>query len=54
MAKTRGQYLVGTSFNPSKDSMVDKIKAKAADLIDTINSIPVDDMTPEHAGARWR
>lgn len=36
---TNGEYKVGISFNPSSDSMVDKIKRQAADLIDLICSI---------------
>lgn len=38
-AQTKGQYRVGASFNPSKDVMVDEIKAKAAELIDLVETI---------------
>lgn len=38
--QTKGQYRVGTNFNPSADTMVDQIKAKAAELIDMIEAIP--------------
>lgn len=41
--ETLGKYRVGLSFNPSKNEMVDKIKSKAAELIDLIESVkPVD------------
>ncbi len=39
--QTKGQYRVGTSFNPSQSSVVDQIKTKAAELIDLINDIPL-------------
>lgn len=39
--QTKGQYRVGSNFNPSANSMVDQIKAKAAELIDLIETIPV-------------
>lgn len=39
--QTKGQYRVGTSFNPSQSSTVDQIKAKAAELIDLIEDIAV-------------
>ena len=39
---TKGEYRVGISFNPSNDDMVGKIKRVAADLIDLIETIPVD------------
>jgi hypothetical protein len=39
---TKGEYRVGINFNPSADSTVDKIKRQAADLIDLIETIPVD------------
>lgn len=38
--QTKGQYRVGTQFNPSSKSIVDSIKEKAAELIDLIDSIP--------------
>jgi hypothetical protein len=37
---TKGEYRVGITFNPSNDDMVWKIKRAAADLIDTIDTIP--------------
>lgn len=39
---TKGEYRVGINFNPSNDDMVGKIKRQAADLIDLIETIPVD------------
>lgn len=39
---TKGEYRVGIAFNPSNDDMVGKIKRAAADLIDLVESIPVD------------
>lgn len=42
---TKGEYRVGTTFNPSADSMVDKIKRLGADLLDLIETIPVDDIS---------
>ena len=40
--QTKGEYRVGTAFNPSASGLVDEIKRKAADLIDLIDSIPSD------------
>lgn len=40
---TKGEYRVGLSFNPSGNNVVDDIKSRAADLIDMIDSIPVED-----------
>jgi hypothetical protein len=40
MAQTKGEYRVGVTFNPSQSSIVDDIKAKAAELIDLIENIP--------------
>ena len=40
--QTKGEYRVGTTFNPSASGLVDEIKRKAADLIDLIDSIPSD------------
>lgn len=37
---TKGEYRVGTAFNPSKDSLVDRLKRAAADLVDMIEEIP--------------
>lgn len=39
---TKGEYRVGTNFNPSASGMVDQIKSRAAELIDLIDSIPSD------------
>lgn len=33
---SKGEYIIGVDFNPSGNADVDKIKAKAADLIDAI------------------
>lgn len=40
--QSKGNYRVGVSFNPSGDPLVNKIKAKAAELIDLIDQIPSD------------
>jgi hypothetical protein len=48
MNMTLGEYRVGITFNPSKDEMVNEIKRLAAQLIDTIDLIPVGDV-PEVA-----
>lgn len=37
--QTKGQYRVGSSFNPSGDDAVSQIKAKAAELIDLIDTL---------------
>lgn len=39
--QTKGEYRVGTKFNPSQESVVDEIKQKTAELIDMIDGIPV-------------
>lgn len=39
---TKGEYRVGINFNPSNDDVVGRIKRLAADLIDLIETIPVD------------
>lgn len=39
---TKGEYRVGIAFNPSADSMVDKIKRAAADFIDLVETIDGD------------
>ena len=46
--QSKGQYRVGTSFNPSADDTVAQIKAQAAALIDLIDSIKI----PEWPSAR--
>lgn len=38
----RGAYRVGTTFNPSGNSDVDKIKAASAELIDMIDALRPD------------
>ena len=40
--QTKGEYRVGTTFNPSASGLVDEIKRKAADLIDLIETVPSD------------
>ncbi|WP_172298347.1 hypothetical protein [Pseudoruegeria sp. HB172150] len=44
--QTLGEYRVGTGFNPTGDELVDRIKAKAAALIDLIGEIPAGDKPP--------
>ncbi len=44
--QSRGEYLVGSTFNPSGDDMVAKLKAAAAAFIDAVDEIVV----PEDAG----
>jgi len=50
---TKGEYRVGISFNPSSNPLVDEIKAKAAALIDLVESIP-SDRTSEVGNERGR
>ena len=38
---TKGEYLVGITFNPSGDKTVNSIKRAAADLIDLVEAIEV-------------
>ncbi len=48
--QTKGQYRVGSTFNPSGNDTVAQIKAKAAeriDLIDTIHSDRTSDLGNE-------
>lgn len=45
--QTLGEYRVGTSFNPSSSPVVDEIKRKAADLIDTIDRIQITSDPPD-------
>lgn len=40
--QTKGEYRVGTTFNPSNSGLVDQIKQSAAALIDLIETIPSD------------
>jgi transcription termination factor NusB len=35
--KTYGQELINLSFNPSKDSKVDRLKELAAEMVDIVN-----------------
>jgi len=44
MKMTKGEYRVGITFNPSGDGMVGQIKQAAADLIDLIEMIPLQEM----------
>lgn len=47
---TKGEYRVGTNFNPSNDDLVSRIKSGAAALIDLMNMIPgVDSASAERA-----
>jgi hypothetical protein len=39
MKQTRGEYLVGTAFNPSNNSQMDIIEQKSAELIDLIDAV---------------
>jgi len=56
---TEGEYLVGTSFNPSCDPAVDKLKQQAADLIDAVKLYGKDGrctalaVTAFEEGAMW-
>lgn len=52
MTQTKGQYRVGTTFNPSAAGIVDEIKNKAAELIDLIETIPATNR--DDAGAAER
>lgn len=36
---TRGEYLVGLTFNPSNDEKVTELKTKAAAFIDAVDAI---------------
>lgn len=47
--QTKGQYRVGSTFNPSKDDVVAQIKAQAASLIDLIDTIPTR-IADQHGG----
>jgi hypothetical protein len=40
---TKGQLRVRSSFNPSKDSAVDRIKDDTASLIDYVETLSTDD-----------
>lgn len=43
--QTLGEKRVRTTFNPSNDSIVDKIKQKSADLIDLLQAIKNDEVS---------
>lgn len=43
-ALTKGEYLVGITFNPGNNADVDNIKCKAADLIDAIEELRKEEM----------
>jgi hypothetical protein len=44
---TRGEYRVGFTFNPSSNPLVDEIKRRSADLIDTLLSFADTAENPE-------
>lgn len=46
--QSKGEYRVGTGFNPSGDQTVDEIKYTTAQLINMIERIPVADI-PERS-----
>lgn len=41
MTQTRGEYIIGTDFNPSNNGAVDQVKQKAAEFYNLI-----DELTP--------
>jgi hypothetical protein len=43
---TKGEYRVFQSFNPSAEDMVSKIKRAAADFIDLIEEIGMENVAP--------
>lgn len=47
--KTVGESRVRTSFNPSNNGHVDKLKKKFAELINMIEELKTSDMSPEKA-----
>jgi len=51
---TKGQYIVGVSFNPSGRPEVNQIKTLAAALIDAIDQIPRDYSLLEDEGEAER
>lgn len=60
MAKlTEGQWRVGVNFNPGNDPDVDRVKIKAAELIDLIDTVGKDGRSTALAmnaledGAMW-
>jgi len=42
---TKGEFRIGTDFNPSGNPAVARIKALAAELIDLVGAIPSDSRT---------
>lgn len=54
MEQTIGQKRVRCNFNPSKDNAIDEIKAKSAELIDFIYTLPPvdEDNFKEHLDLR--
>ena len=52
MKMTKGEYRVGITFNPSGDGMVGQIKQAAADLIDLIEMIPLQEMDSAYGEMR--
>lgn len=47
---SKGEYRVGTTFNPSSDDTVAIIKSMAAALIDEIDSLPAHDRDTPRGG----
>lgn len=47
MNKTLGQKLVGISFNPGGNILVDEAKQKSADLIDIVHAYMLDSASEE-------
>jgi len=47
---TKGEYLVGITFNPGGNPAVDDIKRKAADLIDTVEALRPEEMQTKAQG----
>jgi len=43
---TKGEYRVGTAFNPSNDETVGRIKRAAADMIDLIEELGMEGIAP--------
>ena len=51
---TSGERRVGVNFSPSRNTMVDTIKRKAADLIDHINGLETADFNEPGEVARLK
>jgi hypothetical protein len=43
---TKGEYRVGITFNPSNNDIVGRIKRAAADLIDLIEAVGMENTAP--------